>query len=130
MFILRDFRIENSIRNKDVSQVRDVLNEYIKLIDHLKKAKLSDRKLLILITSSAPRRLELPTLGKKWEEFERRGKNVIYKRTSLQAPVFADGANAENFCGIYEESHILKRIFWRQRNNILNIKFFEPIFKN
>jgi len=28
----------------------------------------------------------------------------------------ASGAGAENFCGIYEESEILKRIIWRPEN--------------
>ena len=71
---------------------------------------------LILVTSSAVRNIELPYAGRDWKSFEKKGKKVLYQRNSLMSYAMASGAGAENFCGIFEESEILKRIIWRPEN--------------
>ena len=53
----------------------------------------------------------MPKKGKEWFEFERKGKHVVFRNASLLSPVLAKGAGAENFCGVFEEYEMVKRIF-------------------
>ena len=56
-------------------------------------------------------------MGKNWAEFEAKGKFVDFKRAKLSATVFATGSGAENYCGFYDSSDILTRLFWDPSDN-------------
>ena len=69
-----------------------------------------DKEMLVILSGSGPLNLEFPESGKKWFQFEKSGKNVVFRRESLMSPIIATGASSENFCGIYHEAGIFKRL--------------------
>lgn len=109
-FMVRDFTLYRALRDHDMDRVKEILLELEKIYRYFLSYQQNDRNMLILLTSSAPLNFEFPDEGKDWATFEEKGRPVLYKRPSLLAPVFAKGARAENFCGIYEEAQILQRM--------------------
>ncbi|WP_417337316.1 hypothetical protein [Halobacteriovorax marinus] len=112
LLIIRDFSIENAIVRKDVEGLRDRVNSLEKLYNYFLAEANNSNDTLVVLTGSGGRNIELPRRGKQWERFDQKGSYVLYKRNSLMSPVLADGAGAENFCGLYEESDIFKRFLW------------------
>ncbi len=112
VFIIRDFSFLKALKARDIPKAREILVELEKTLKFMKEENQKTNDTLFLVTSSESQNIELPKKGKEWFEFESKGRNVIFKNTSLLSPVFAKGPGAENFCGIYEEFEILKRFFW------------------
>lgn len=110
-FLIRDFNFLNALRKKDIGMAKESLLEYDRIIGWLDSLKRDD--LLIIVTGAETINLEYPKEGKEWAEFEKSGKNIIFKNSSLMSPVMAKGPMAENFCGMFDESEMLKRIIYR-----------------
>lgn len=112
-FLIRDFSYLNALKRHDIESAREILMEIEKvhqnLLSYLSRPE-TKGKMLLLITSAAPYSFEFPDSGKEWVQFEKSGDAVFYRKSSLMSPVLAIGARAENFCGIYEEAEIFKRI--------------------
>ena len=109
------FRIEDykrALKSRNMARVVEVLTEIVSLIEFFKREAPSP---LILVTSSEAQKIEFPGKGKGQG-------GVLYKRSSLLSPVWAQGPGAENFCGIYSESDIYNRILWRPRRGFLEEK--------
>jgi hypothetical protein len=79
-----------------------------------------------MVTGAESLPLEFPLQGKEWAEFEKTGKNVIYKNTSLMSPVLARGPMAENFCGIFDEAEMLKRTIYKPEAKKFNWDSVNP----
>lgn len=109
--LIRDFAFQKALAKKDLSLAKETLQELEKVIAYFGEMNRED--LLVVVSSAASLPLEFPRQGLEWSEFEKSGKNVLYKNTSLISPVFAQGAMAENFCGIFEENEMLKRILYK-----------------
>lgn len=118
VFIIRDYSYLNKLMKKDILGAREILTEIEKI--H-RSFKTMGKNMLILVSSGSPRKFEFPRKGVSWAEFERSGRNVIYRRDSLLSPVFAYGNSAENFCGLYNESEIGQRVFWTPKVKKLKI---------
>ena len=116
LFIIKDHSYAKALRAKNVKKARTILSQIEELYFYFNTRFKKNANPLILVTSSAVRNIELPTAGVDWKSFESKGKKVLFKRKSLMSYALASGAGAENFCGIYEESEILKRIIWRPKN--------------
>ncbi len=127
-FYIRDFRYLNYLKNGDVKNAREVLSEINKVIAFFKTQPNADQT-LILVTGGETQSLRLPTQGKEWEAFEKLGKNVKFERSRLNSPVLAKGPSAENFCGVYEESKILSRHFWRDDNKTFSLDKITELMK-
>lgn len=109
-FMLRDFNFLKALKKKDISYAKESLQEIERIVGWIKAQKRDD--ILILITGAESLNLEFPKEGKEWAEYEKSGKNLIYKNASLMSPALASGPMSENFCGLFEESEILKRIIY------------------
>tara|TARA_R110000868_G_scaffold340216_1_gene600909 strand:- start:29037 stop:30074 length:1038 start_codon:yes stop_codon:yes gene_type:complete len=112
-FMIRELNYLKFLKNGEIKKAREVLSEVNKTISYLKELENSDQD-LILITGGETQSLKLPARGKEWSDFEKQGRNVKLERSRLVSPVLAKGPSAENFCGVYEESKVLLRHFWRQ----------------
>lgn len=123
-FVIRDFNLQKALVARDLSQIKEALVELNRLIAEFNEANRED--LLVLVTSAESMPIEMPAQGKEWTDFVKNGKNVLYKKTSLMAPVFAQGAMSENFCGMYEESEILKRLLYKPEEKVFNIDYVLP----
>lgn len=110
LFIIQDHKYLKALNNKNIIEAKKVLVEIEQVVKFfLEKANLSNQ-MLLLISSSNVKNIEFPKKGRPWIDFATKGKNILYKRSSLMSSVFATGARAENFCGIFEESEIFQRI--------------------
>lgn len=127
-FYIRDFRYLNFLKNGDVKNAREVLSEINKVINFFKTQPYATQT-LILVSGGETQSLRLPTQGKEWEAFEKLGKNVKLERSRLNSPVLAKGPSAENFCGVYEESKILSRHFWRDDNRTFSLDKITELMK-
>ena len=124
LFIVRDFSFHRALKEKNLKKARKILYELNKTIALIKKYS-SSKNLSILLTTTSPLLFEFPRQGKSWRKFEKTGKNVIFRKSSLLSSAWAEGLGSENFCGFYEESDILKRILWGPQQDSLYRGFFD-----
>jgi hypothetical protein len=108
-FLIRDFNFQKALLKKDISLVKESLQEIDRMVSIFADQNIQ-KDVLVIISGAESKLLEFPLEGKEWESFEKTGKNIIYKNSSLMSPVMASGAMAENFCGIFDESEMIKRV--------------------
>jgi hypothetical protein len=121
LFIIRDYSYLNALNRGRVLEAREILSELDKIHRLFKRKLLPKNNKLLLISSGSPKKFEFPKKGKDWAKFERTGKKIIYRSSSLLSPVLAEGNSAENFCGMYSESEIGQRIFWSPKTKKLKL---------
>ena len=80
--------------------------------------------ILILVTSSAPLKLDFPSAGKNWSEFDKKGAGVVLRSSGLVSPIYATGARSENFCGLFEEAQVLERVMLSPKKQGIQLPFF------
>lgn len=119
--LVRNFDYLRDLKNKNIQSAREVLSEVDKIVAYFREQPNAEQT-LILITGAETQSLRMPARGKEWVEFEKQGRNVLLERTRLVSPVLARGPAAENFCGVYEESRILYRQFWRKGSNNFSLE--------
>ncbi len=126
LMIIRDFSFLEALNKKDLIRARGVLNDLEHaLAEALLKAK-NNNDYLVLVTSGESRFVDMPDQGKGWYDFEKNNSNFQVKRTKLTNLVLANGARAENFCGMYEDSQIFERILSGPKQLGLELKFINP----
>ncbi len=127
-FFIKDYRYLSYLKNGDIKKAREVLSEINKVVSFFKNQENSSQS-LVLITGGETQSLRLPSRGKEWADFEKLGRNVRLERSRLNSPVLAKGPSAENFCGVYEESKILARHFWRDDNKLFSFDKLTELMK-
>src|SRR5690606_17002399 len=103
VYLIRDFSYFEALNKKNIKQASKKLLELDKIIGYFQALTEKNKDLLVLVTTTTPVGLEFPWQGKEWAEYEKNGANLFYKKTELMSSVFASGARAENFCGIFEQ---------------------------
>jgi hypothetical protein len=121
--VIRDGSINKLINEKKVIKLREYLLELEKLFGEVIKiqSRTDDTRLIITSSNSIP--IELPSSGEEWRKFENSGINVLYKRESLQSPLYVRGPGSQNFCGIFEAADFSKRLYWEEDNKFLLFDF-------
>lgn len=111
ILIVRDFKFKKLLLRKNIHQAQEYLRELqTAIVEYLQYAN-EKRDTLVLISGGSPRAIEFPSRGKQWEDYLKGKNNFLFKKQGLMSPVFAYGSGAEGFCGIYEESEMVYRIF-------------------
>lgn len=108
--LVRTFQLEKAIKEKDLNKLKEALAEINRLVGYFSQ-RISMNSLL-LVTGSGSLDVVYPQSQKNWLEFENSGKHFTFNNSSLYSTSFAFGAMAENFCGMYREGEILKRILY------------------
>lgn len=123
-FIVRDFNFQKALKKKDLTLAKETLLELDRIVGSLP----ADRRdeILIIVSGAESMPIEFPLQGKEWADFEKTGKNVFYKNTALMSPVLARGPMAENFCGIFDESEMLKRVIYKPEGKKFNWDSVNP----
>lgn len=124
VLVVRDFNFQNALKKKDIVLAKEALQEIDRLVFALDKNKSSG--LLVIVSGAEPLPIEFPLQGKSWSDFEKSGKNIFYKNTSLMSPVLASGAMSENFCGIFDESEMMKRVIFKPERKVFNYDAINP----
>src|SRR5690606_23235370 len=109
LLIVRDFSFLHALENKDLKKARSILADIERAYGEALSLTASN-DYLVLLTTGDSRYVEMPKQGKDWFTFEKEGKNADVKTRKLTNMVFASGARAENFCGMYEEAQVFERI--------------------
>jgi hypothetical protein len=125
LYLIRDFKLESAIVSGNDRKMRGKLLELNTMLKYFMAQQANDDNMTIIVTSSAPISLNLPPQGQGWKDLGF-GKRLDSKTRMLNAPVLAKGARAENFCGMYEQSEILSRIFQGPKEQGLKWTFFNP----
>lgn len=126
LMVIRDFSYQHALEKNNFKKAAESLAEIDKLISKLQEIEAEDPEMLILVTSVAPKGLEFPLEGKEWMEYEQGKKIPQYRSTKLSSSVWAQGARAENFCGLYEESSLLERVLSGPKQQGLEMKIINP----
>jgi hypothetical protein len=121
--LIRDFSYLNALKKKQIFEARDILNEVDQLLKWTQSIKSNT---LVLISGAEVINFDYPSEGEEWELFLKSGKNFTYKSTSLMSSVIAKGAMAENFCGIFEEADIYRRLEFKTPAKKFNLDFINP----
>ena len=123
-FVIRDFNLQNALKKKDISLARESLQEIDRIVNFIKTTKESGYLIIISGAESMP--IEFPLKGKEWADFESKGKNIVFKNSTLLSPVLAKGAMAENFCGLFEESEMFNRVIYKPDRKVFDWDFLKP----
>jgi hypothetical protein len=123
-FLVRDFNFLKALKKKDISYAKESLQEIERMVNWINAQKRDD--VLVIVTGAESYEIEFPKEGKEWAEFERSGKNVVYKNSSLMSPVMAQGPMSENFCGLFDESEMLKRVIYRPERKKFDWELLNP----
>ena len=113
ILIVQDYTYLEALKNQDIQKAREILSEIEKAYQYFSDIQKTRSDFLLVLSSAESMGLEMPSQGQQWEDFEKSGSNIIYQRSSLDSVVYAQGAMAENLCGIYEEAEIGRRIPWK-----------------
>jgi hypothetical protein len=126
LFIVRDFKYKSDLASKNYSKYKASLKELEKTVEYFLSLSSESKNMLVLLTSAKSKVLEFPKSGNQWKEFEQSGKYLIDRKSKLISTVMASGARAENFCGIYNQSQILPRIFSGSKQQGLELAIINP----
>lgn len=116
---IRETEFYENLTSRRFEKAKDRLLEIEKLLNYfLEESK--TKSIFILVTSSEAHDIEFPKSGPKWGNLKR---NILYRHSKLNSPLWAYGPSAENFCGSFEESEVSKRIIWTPEKNLLKLTF-------
>ncbi len=96
-YLLREFSYQKSLKKKDISQTKEILQDIEKLLAWVDSLKRDD--ILILVSGAEGIELDFPKEGKEWAEYEKTSKNLNIRNATLLSSIFAKGPMSENFCG-------------------------------
>lgn len=126
LYMVRDFKFDEKLKQKNTKEVKTDLLELDKIVSYFQGLASKRNDMLVLLTTAASSNVEFPRSGKQWQNFEKSGKYLINKKSQLISSVFASGARAENFCGIYDQSNMLTRIFSGAKQQGLELAIINP----
>lgn len=115
LVVFKDYSLLNAIKSNDRKAFFKYLEELSGLVNDINSQVLSKNSdALLVISSTSPMKLNWPVNSKNWNRLN------LLKSTNdgeLLAPIWASGAMAENFCGMYAESEVFNRMFWRPKKS-------------
>ena len=126
LLLVRDFSFKHALERQSLSAARDVLREIDKTVENFYQLADSRDDVLVIVSGAGAVDLDFPAEGKDWQTFDLKGTGAPPRRGELAVPVFAYGARAENFCGIYEESQIFERLITSPKKQGLELKIINP----
>lgn len=126
LYIIRDFNFLYSLEKKNILKAKEELTQLNETLKYFQRLASKRNDVLVLVTSAASRSVEFPRSGRQWKSYETKGRNLISKKSQLVSSLFASGARAENFCGIFEQDQILPRIFSGAKQQGLEFSIINP----
>jgi hypothetical protein len=124
-FLVREFNYLKALKKKDVGYAKEVLQDIERLLHWIKNQKRDD--ILVVVSGAESVGIDYPLEGKEWAEFEKTGKNIFYKNSFLMSPVLAVGPMSENFCGVFEESELMKRLLTHPARKQFSWDYINPL---
>ena len=110
LLIVRDFNYLDALKKRDIRRAEKVLEELDMLYAYFSELNGKNNNILVVVSGSEVRRFEFPRKGKEWVSFKKKGRKIVYRKSSLMSPVYARGPRSEKFCGIFPESQMFERL--------------------
>lgn len=130
ILIIRDFSFQKALKSKKILKARNILAQIDSLLSFVDSKIAGDSEALMLLTSAEVLEVEMPNDGREWEEYEKKGNNVLFHKSNVQSFIMAKGAGAERFSGIMMENEIHARLKWNPRKSERNINdIFSNLFR-
>jgi len=126
MYIIRNFTYSNHLKSNNFKAAKAELNEINSTVEYFQKVAKQNSDVLLLITTASVQELNFPTKGKQWKAFDKNFASIKVTNSKLISNVYAVGARAENFCGIYNQSEMLTRIFSGAKQQGLEFSIINP----
>lgn len=126
LLLVRDFSLKHALERQNLIAAREVLREIDKTAEAFYQLAEGSDDILVLVTGAGAVDVDFPAEGKEWQTFDLKGAGALPRRGELMSPVFAQGARAENFCGMYEESQIFERLLSGPKQQGLELKIINP----
>lgn len=126
LYIVRNFQFAKLLKKKKVSEARAELNEINQTLKYFQKLAKKSNDMLVLLSTAESIELDFPKSGREWKKYEKNTKAPRLQQSNLLSSVFANGARAENFCGIYDQNQLLSRIFSGAKQQGLEFSIINP----
>jgi hypothetical protein len=126
LYLVRNFQYRNHIQASRFKSAKAELIEINSAVKAMQKYASQHSDVLVLVTTADVKELNFPSRGSEWRKYEKYTKNLKKTNTKLISNVYASGARAENFCGIYKQSSILSRIFSGAKQQGLEFSIINP----
>jgi len=126
LYIVRNFSLKKALKSRNVKVIREELDQLSSTLKFFQDLASKQQDMLVLLTTAEGIEVDLPESGLAWKKFDASKAKLSVKNSKLLSPVFASGARAENFCGIYDQSQILSRIFSGAKQQGLEFSIINP----
>lgn len=126
LLLIRDFSLKHAFDRQNLLAAREALREIDKTAETFYQLAEGRDDTLVLVTGAGAVDIDFPGEGTEWQNFDLKGAGALPRRGELSSPVFAQGARAENFCGMYEESQIFERLLSGPKQQGLELKIINP----
>lgn len=126
LFVVRNFEYRNLLKRKKIKSAGEELAQINEILSFFQKYAKDRKDTLVLVTSAEALEVDFPKSGKAWDQFTKTGSSFKTMNSKLVSSVYAYGARAENFCGIFDQSEILSRIFSGAKQQGLEFSIINP----
>lgn len=126
LYMVRDFNFKKVLKTRNVKLIREELDQLSSVLKYFQNLARKQNDMLVLLTTAESIEVDLPKSGLAWKKFENHRTKLSTRNSKLISPIFASGARAENFCGIYDQSQILSRIFSGAKQQGLEFSIINP----
>lgn len=126
LYIVRNFQLQHYLEKNDLKNIKSELDQLNKSLSYFLKLSKSESNVLVLVTAGETYNAKYPDAGKNWEQFVKATHYKLGDNSRLMSPILAAGARAENFCGIYDQSEVLNRIFSGAKQQGLEFTIINP----
>ncbi len=126
VFLVQDENYLKAIKNNKYLEAKRILTELDLAVRYFQNYISKQKDALLLVTTVKPLDISFPNQGVEWDRYLKQGSNIKIEESELLADVFAMGARSENFCGIFNQSDILKRLFSGAKQQGVELEFVNP----
>lgn len=126
LYVVQDSNYLNAIKTQDFAAAKKILSELDLSIRYFQNYVSKNKDTLLLVTTAQSYDIDFPEQGIEWDKFIKNGSIIKTQESELLSDVFASGARSENFCGMYNQSDLLKRIFSGAKQQGLELEFVNP----
>ena len=126
LYLIRNFQYAKYLKQNDIVRAKAELGELNNVLAFFQKEAEKNIDMLILVSSAESIGLDFPRSGNEWQRYEKKGNIKMARKTKLLSTLYASGARAENFCGVFDQSQVLSRIFSGAKQQGLEFSIINP----
>ena len=126
LYLIRNFQYAKYLKQNDIAKAKAELGEINNVLSFFQKQAEKNIDMLIIVSSAESIALDFPRSGSEWQKYEKKSRLKVTQKTKLLSTLYASGARAENFCGVFDQSEILSRIFSGAKQQGLEFSIINP----